>query len=265
MPEAFPNGSKPTDRGLLLVGHGTRDAAGLAEFACLARKVVELLPKFAVEPCFLELAEPDIPTAVNRLLDRGIGQLTVAPLLLFAAGHAKRDIPAAVTAAIELRSGPQELIVNQLPPLECHPRIVELSTQRFQESLRDRSAVDQRETMLLFVARGSSYPEALAEMRRFASLREQQTPVGRTEVCFAAIAEPDLPEGLGRAASSSFRRIVVQPHLLFTGQVLSQIEQSVGEIAAAHLQKEWRVTAHLGPSPLAAAAVADLATTVRQI
>ena len=151
--------------------------------------------------------------------------------------------------------------MNQLPPLECHPRIVELSTLRFQEALRDRPPVDQGETMLLFVARGSSYPEALAEMRRFASLRAEQTPVGRTEVCFAAVAEPDLPEGLRRAAASPFRRIVVQPHLLFTGQVLSQIEQSVAEIAATHPQKEWLVTAHLGPSTLAAAAVANLATT----
>jgi sirohydrochlorin cobaltochelatase len=265
MPEAFPNGSKPTARGLLLVGHGTRDAAGLAEFACLARNVVELLPEFAVEPCFLELAEPDIPTAVNRLLDRGIGQVTVAPLLLFAAGHAKRDIPAAVTAAIEARSGRRELIVNQLPPLACHPRIVELSTLRFQEALRNRSAVDQGETMLLFVARGSSYPEALAEMRRFASLRAEQTPVGRTEVCFAAIAEPDLPEGLRRAAASPFRRVVVQPHLLFTGQVLSQIERAVAKMAKLRPQREWIFTAHLGSSNLVATAVADLATAARRI
>lgn len=52
MPEAFPNGSKPADRGLLLVGHGTRDAEGLAEFASLARLVMERLPEFVVEPCF---------------------------------------------------------------------------------------------------------------------------------------------------------------------------------------------------------------------
>src|SRR5436190_669000 len=106
MPEAFPNGSKPTDRGLLLVGHGTRDAEGLAEFASLARLVMERLPEFAVEPCFLELAEPDIPTAVHRLMASGIRQLTVAPLLLFAAGHAKRDIPMTVAEAIKARSGP---------------------------------------------------------------------------------------------------------------------------------------------------------------
>jgi len=260
MPEAFPNGSKPTDRGLLLVGHGTRDADGLAEFAILARMVMERLPEFAVEPCFLELAEPDIPTAVHRLMDRGIRQLTVAPLLLFAAGHAKRDIPMAVAAAIKARGGASDLQIVQLPPLECHARIVELSTLRFQEALRNRRPVALDDTMLLLVARGSSYPEALAEMQRFARLRHQQTSVDWTEVCFAAVAEPDLAEGLRRAAASQYRRIVVQPHLLFTGQVLSQIERSVAAIAETHAEKEWIVTAHLGPSPLVAAAVAELAT-----
>ena len=158
MPEAFPNGSKPADRGLLLVGHGTRDAEGLAEFASLARLVMERLPEFVVEPCFLELAEPDISTAVDRLMDRGVWQLTVAPLLLFAAGHAKRDIPMAVTAAIKAHGGPNDLQIVQLPPLECHARIVELSTQRFNEALRDRRLVPSDDTMLLLVARGSSYP-----------------------------------------------------------------------------------------------------------
>src|SRR4029079_4749209 len=132
----------------------------------LAQRVMERLPELAVEPCFLELAEPDIPTAVHRLMDRGIRHLTVAPLLLFAAGHAKRDIPTAVAAAIKARGGPNDLQVVQLPPLECHARIVELSTQRFNESLRDRRAIPSYDTMLLLVARGSSYPEALAEMQR---------------------------------------------------------------------------------------------------
>jgi sirohydrochlorin cobaltochelatase len=260
MPEAFPNRSKPTDRGLLLVGHGTRDAEGLTEFAALAQRVADRLPEFAVEPCFLELAEPDISAAVHRLMDHDIRRLTVAPLLLFAAGHAKRDIPLAVAAAIKACGRPNDLQIDQLPPLECHARIVELSTQRFNESLRDRRSVALDDTMLLFVARGSSYPEALAEMQRFARLRAQQTPVGRTEVCFAAVAEPDLAEGLRRAAVSQHRRIVVQPHLLFAGQVLLQIERAVAAIAETHSDKEWIVTAHLGPSPLVVAAVAELAT-----
>ncbi len=162
---------------------------------------MERLPEFAVEPCFLELAEPDIPTAVHRLMDRGIRQLTVAPLLLFAAGHAKRDIPMAVAAAIKVRGGPNDLQIVQLPPLECHARIVELSTLRFNEALRNRRLVACDDTMLLLVARGSSYPEALAEMQRFARLRHSKRrldgpkcalPQWRSPIWPKDFAEPPL-------------------------------------------------------------------------
>ena len=94
------SGDKLSRKGLLLVGHGTRDPAGLAEFREVAGKVAELAPEFRTEACFLELAEPDIGTAVGRLLEARIERLIVAPVLLFSAGHAKRDIPAAVEAAV---------------------------------------------------------------------------------------------------------------------------------------------------------------------
>ena len=66
---------------------------------------------------------------------------------------------------------------------------------------------------------------------RFTELRVQQTPVGEFKTCFAAIATPTLPETLAWAADAKFRRIVVQPHLLFTGEVLDQIKTGVAEVS----------------------------------
>ncbi len=54
--------------GLLLVGHGTRDPRGLAEFQTIARQVAELADGFLVEACYLELAEPSIAAAMRQLL-----------------------------------------------------------------------------------------------------------------------------------------------------------------------------------------------------
>ena len=89
-----------SDRGLLLVGHGTVDPCGSTEFMETAADVARVCGGVPVEPCFLELAEPDIQTGVARLAQRGVKHLTVAPLLLFAAGHAKHDIPRGVAAAV---------------------------------------------------------------------------------------------------------------------------------------------------------------------
>ncbi len=261
-------GSHFPPHGLLLVGHGTRNELGLAEFHRLVRQVAEMGAGYTVESCFLELAQPDIAAGVRRILERGVTRLMVAPVLLFAAGHAKRDIPAAVRAAIgnddkaaaggrtAARDG---LIIEQLGALECHQRIIELSTQRFREALADRPPIDPANTLLIMVARGSSVPEAIDKMHRFTELRRQRTPVGQCQTCFVAAASPGFRETLAWAAQTNHRRIVVQPHLLFTGEVLTEIDGAVREIAQRQPHREWIVTPHLGPSPLVAEAILDLA------
>jgi sirohydrochlorin cobaltochelatase len=258
--------------GLLLVGHGTRDTRGLAEFHTLAKLVADTAHNFDVESCFLELAEPDIAAGVRRLLDRGIERLTVAPLLLFAAGHAKRDIPEAVERAVgspaaagKLRSEvgvSDELQSKDLiyaPALSCHEKIFELSQQRFDEALAGRELVGQSETLLILVARGSSHADAIADMQRFTELRANRSGIA-AKCCFAAVAQPTLDETFNWAARCEYRRIIVQPHLLFAGQVLDQIHHAVEHISHAGAgNKEWIVTSHLGPSTLVAEAVLDLA------
>lgn len=275
--------------GLLLVGHGTRDERGLAEFHDLARQVTAQASGLHVEPCFLELAQPDIPTAVGRLIDRGVRQLTIAPLMLFAAGHAKRDIPQAVEEALKVQGSRfrvqpaappggslllacspahsvDEISITYLPALECDLRILDLSRQRFDEALAGQPPVDPLDTLLLLVARGSSSPEATAMMHEFAELRSKSTPVARVGVCFVAKAQPSLEAALASAAQSHFRRIVVQPHLLFNGQVLDEVRQAVSTAASSSnsaREYEWIVTQHLGPSPLVAKAIADAASISR--
>jgi len=275
MAVALGNRDSISECGLLLVGHGTRDEQGLAEFHDLARHVTALAGGFLVEPCFLELAQPDIPAAIERLVNRGVRQIILAPLMLFAAGHAKRDIPRAVEEALRIHGSalgvqPQAppgdlsptLAVTYLPALECNQQILDLSRQRFDEALADKPKIDPAETLLILVARGSSSPEATAMMHRFAALRGESTPVARVEVCFVAKAQPGLESALAGAAQSRFHRIIVQPHLLFTGQVLEEVRHAASAAAASSrdaLKRQWIVTQHLGPSPLVARAIAEAA------
>src|SRR5438876_10639298 len=87
------------EQGLLLIGHGTRSESGVRQFLEVADRVAEQAPDQIVEPAFLELAEPSIETAISRLGDRGARSFVTVPLLLFAAGHVKRDIPEAIRQA----------------------------------------------------------------------------------------------------------------------------------------------------------------------
>ena len=128
-----------------------------------------------VRPSFLEFARPSIEEGLAGLVAQGVGEVVVAPLLLFAADHVRRDIPAAVSKAAARHPG---LRVRQVGHLGCHPRVVELSKRRFDEALIGRTAVSPRESLLLLVGRGSRDRRATEEMLRFADLRRQATEVG---------------------------------------------------------------------------------------
>jgi sirohydrochlorin cobaltochelatase len=246
---------------VLLVGHGTRDAAGVAEFLLLAERVRGLMTPRPLEACFLELAQPTIADGLKRLIDRRAERIAVVPLLLTAAGHAKRDIPCAIA---EVSAAHPDLIIRQTAALDCHPRIVDLSTRRYDEALVGRLTVPPEETLLLLVGRGSSDAGAVATVRRFAELRAERSQVGRVETCFAAVAKPSLDEILPIVAASGFPRIVVQPHLLFRGRLLADVREGAarfetGETAiAGRCPTEWVVTGPLGPEPELADSVVDL-------
>ena len=233
--------------GVLLVGHGTRDPSGLAEFADLAGRMQRALGEAPLESCFLELAEPDIQTGLARLVERSTGAVTIVPVLLFSAGHAKHDIPrelcrlAGSYAGVDLRMS---------RALECDPAILELSALRYREALSAVGPDESDDTFLLLVGRGSRDTEATAEMLRFTALRRELTPVARAEACFVAMAEPNLNEGLSNALDSRCRRIVVQPHLLFDGLLRSEIAQTVSAARARHPDREWVLAAHLGTHDL---------------
>ncbi len=287
-----------TPSAVLLVGHGTRDPSGQQELLDTAALVQRLLPDSPLEAGFLELAEPSIPAALARLSarlpgDSGPqptfgGQLLIAPLLLFAAGHAKRDIPAAVERAADLCGFDGG--IRQVEHLGCQRALLRLSELRYQQAIAGRAAIAPEQTLLVFVGRGSRDEQATAEMHEFARRRIERTPVGQSQVCFVAMAEPrfesvlqQISEELRWGKLASVRRVVVQPHLMFRGELLERIkhrvlnhvggkqqnrlwddpresctDESVGEANAAVDARgvEWLVAAHLGCHQLLAEAIA---------
>lgn len=240
--------------GLLLVGHGTRSERGRAEFFEAAELVARLTPATPVAACFLELAQPSIAAGIAALAQRGATRIVVVPLLLFAAGHARQDIPAAVRqAAADFPS----IDFAQAEHLGCHERLLQLSALRFEEAAEAAPAVSAHDTLWLIVGRGSHDPAALAEMQSFAERRLRHTPVGQVRVAYLAMAEPRLAETLEEVAQLRFHRIVVQPHLLFHGELLETVAAQVSQTAERWPGQQWFVTRQLGPADLLAEAVLD--------
>lgn len=255
--------------GILLVAHGTRSQIGVEQFLLLARSIGERLAPLPVKPAFLELTQPDIDEAVDRLLSRGINRLVTMPLLLFAAGHIKRDIPAAIAAAIARRD--KNIDQLQADHLGCHPAVVELSRRRMDEAslvgwrVQRPLVPPDEKTCLLLVARGSRDDSATAEMHDFARLRQQES-VGwappttvtagtahpaemHVEVAFLAMARPLLNEKLAEVAAKRYSRVFVQPHFLFHGELVDHVCTQLAAMASNHPETDWLVTAPLADKP----------------
>jgi sirohydrochlorin ferrochelatase len=246
------------DCGLLVVGHGTADPVGAGE----CRRVAELIaatvgPAVPVELGFLELLEPTIDMAVDRLAARGCPRFIAAPLLLFTAGHALRDVPEAVAAAARARG----MQVRQSAALGLHPDIVTLSARRRAEAIAGLPPVEPADAVLLMVGRGASDPTALLQLQEFsaASTAGDRAVAGwHVGFGFCAAARPTLDEAVAAACDAGrgrVRRIVVQPHLLFRGHVEEQVSAAVGRGRAMRPDIEWLQVPRLGGDELVARAV----------
>ncbi|WP_323120987.1 sirohydrochlorin chelatase [Burkholderia alba] len=85
--------------GLVLFGHGARDARWAEPFERLAAKLRAARGADApVSLAFLELMEPSLQDAVAALAAQGCDAVTVVPVFFGQGGHVRRDLPRLVDA-----------------------------------------------------------------------------------------------------------------------------------------------------------------------
>lgn len=192
---------------LLIAGHGTADAEGAEQFR---RFVARVAARHAapVAGGFIELSPPPLGEAVAALVAAGERRIAAVPLMLVTAGHAKGDIPAALARERVRHPG---LAIAYGRPLGPHPTVLALLRER----LSDMGAGP--ETTVLLVGRGSTDPDANADVARAARLLAETTPVAGVEYAFVSLAEPGVPAALDRCRLLGARRIAVLPYFLFTG------------------------------------------------
>jgi sirohydrochlorin cobaltochelatase len=78
--------------GIILFGHGARDARWRAPFDRLEALLTQAHPG-PVSLAFLELMDPDLPAAVDAQVALGCARITVIPVFLGQGGHLRRDLP----------------------------------------------------------------------------------------------------------------------------------------------------------------------------
>ncbi|WP_028226079.1 sirohydrochlorin chelatase [Paraburkholderia ferrariae] len=101
--------SEPGKHGLILFGHGARDARWKEPFTRLAAKLAAARGADAgpVGLAFLELMTPDLPAAIAEQADAGCATITVVPVFFGQGGHVRRDLPEIVARCQAAHPGVQ--------------------------------------------------------------------------------------------------------------------------------------------------------------
>jgi sirohydrochlorin cobaltochelatase len=248
---------------LLIVGHGTRDEEGAAQFRAFTQRVgvraaarsgsgsgpasgsgsgsefgsssgypgsgagreSEPASVDGVAGGFIELSAPPVRDAVAQLVAQGRRDVVAVPLILLAAGHAKGDIPAALARERLRHPG---LRTRYARPLGVHPVVLELLRERLAESAQPRPDA------VLLVGRGTTDPDANADLHRAARLFWETTRdlgVELVEPAFVSLARPSVAEGLERLRRLGARRVTVLPYFLFAGVLPARIVAQSAEAA----------------------------------
>ena len=235
---------------LLLAAHGTRDEAGVAAFNALAGRVGDLAVRDGTRVAggFIELSPPPLREAVATLVNGIPANVVAVPLMLSAAGHAKGDIPAAL--ARERRRHPG-LTWTYARPLGPHPALLELLAARI------AAVSGPGAPAVLLVGRGSTDPDANADVVKTARLLWEGRDYPLAETAFVSLARPDVAEGLERCRLLGARRIVVARYFLFPGVLPDRVAEQAAAYAATHPELDIRYTDVLGDCDEVAALICE--------
>jgi sirohydrochlorin cobaltochelatase len=244
--------------GVMVCGHGSRDAGAVTEFQAVARGIRERLPQYDVESGFLEFATPIIRDGLDKLRAKGVTRCLAVPGMLFAAGHAKNDIPSVLNT---YQAQHPEMSIDYGRELAIDPKLLQAAAARIEAALQAAGAgesdVPRHETLLVVVGRGASDPDANSNVAKVMRMLWEGFGFGWGETCYSGVTFPLVEPGLEHAAKLGYRRIVVFPYFLFTGILVQRIYDHTDVVAARHPDIEFVKAGYLNDHPAVLDAFAE--------
>ena len=238
---------KAEDVGVLICGHGSRNRQAVEEFASLADGLRPRMGGLPVEHGYLEFAKPILRDSLDRLRAQGVKRVLAVPAMLFAAGHAKNDIP----SVLNTYSAETGLTIDYGRELGVDRLMIAAAGARIQEALaQSPSDVSLEETLLVVVGRGSSDPDANSNVTKITRMLVEGLGFGWGETVYSGVTFPLVEPGLRHVVPLGFKRIVVFPYFLFSGVLVSRIRQHTALVAADHPDVDFVSAGYLGDHAL---------------
>ena len=241
--------------GVMVCGHGSRDEEAIAEFESVAAGIRARLPAYDVESGFLEFATPVIREGLGKLRARGNDLCLAVPGMLFAAGHAKNDIPSVLNT---FEAEHPDMEIRYARELGIDDKLLRAAGDRIREALDAAGdGVTLHETMLVVVGRGASDPDANSNVAKVMRMLWEGFGFGWGETAYSGVTFPLVEPALVHAAKLGYRRIVVFPWFLFTGVLVKRIYAHTDRVAARHPEIEFVKAPYLNDHPAVLDAFAE--------
>jgi len=121
--------TRPPDarRALVLVDHGSREAAANQQLESVAERLRRRLDGWIVRVAHLEIAAPSLEEALSSCVAEGAREIVVHPYFLADGRHARRDVPRQAQEAAARHPGVHVVVT---PPLGLHPGLLDAVIDR---------------------------------------------------------------------------------------------------------------------------------------
>lgn len=236
--------------GIVVAGHGSRDADGMREFEQLVELLRERATQHDVTHGYLEFASPTIEQALQTNIDSGNRQIVMVPSILLAARHGKNDMPTEMLAMA--RSHP-DIDFYFGAPLGLDAALLKLAQQQIiTAEATSTQDIRRSETCLVVVGRGTTDSDANGDVAKLARMLEEGMDFGGVHVCYSGTAKPLVAEGLRTVVQMGFKRVVVSPFFLFDGILVKRIISAVEIIQQREPNLDVVMAKHLGAHSLVA-------------
>ena len=234
--------------GVMVCGHGSRDEDAVSEFLNFAKKLKNQLLQYELDWGFLEFANPVIKSGLDSLREKGIREIMSVPVMLFAAGHAKNDIPSVLNA---YQAQYPELSISYGRELGIDLKLIRAAGERVKDAIEQADGdISPEETLLMVVGRGASDPDANSNVSKVTRMLWEGLGLGWAETSYSGVTFPLIKPGLEHASKLGYKRIVVFPYFLFTGILVKRIYQYTDMVAAEHPEIQFVKASYLNDHPL---------------
>jgi len=249
--------------GVMICGHGSRSQDAVEQFRDFVTQLPDYLPpEWPIEYGYLEFSNPVIRDGLNSLRDQGCNRILAVPCMLFAAMHAKNDIPSVLNAYAH----ENDIRIDYGREFGIDGKMMNAAVARIESAIADADTdgktIAREDTCLVVIGRGSSDPDANANIAKIARVLRERAGLGWAEVGYSGVTFPLVQPSLEHAAKLGFKRIVVFPYFLFSGILIDRIYGFTDMVADANPDIQFLKAGYLNDHEHVLSTMADRVTGI---